>query len=136
MILLDTVALVRLVTAQKFRQTAKARIAEAEAQGQLFVSAITAWELCLLQSLSRTGELIDEDGATFFRSTTANGALQVISVDADIAIESRQLPGDFHKDPADRFIVATARLHDLTLVTSDRAVLDYATSGHVTAIRC
>jgi PIN domain nuclease of toxin-antitoxin system len=52
--------------------------------------------------------------------------VRVIAVDADIAREANELPGDFHGDPADRFIVATARKYNLTILTSDRKIRDYA----------
>ncbi len=51
--------------------------------------------------------------------------VQVISIGAEIAREANELPGDFHGDPADRLIVATARLRNLTLVTSDERLLRY-----------
>ncbi|WP_347239949.1 PIN domain-containing protein [Oscillatoria sp. FACHB-1406] len=41
------------------------------------------------------------------------------------AIESTQLPGEFHKDPADRILVALARRYDILLVTCDRKIIDY-----------
>ena len=34
------------------------------------------------------------------------------------------LPDDFHRDPADRIIVATARVHDATLLTRDKRIID------------
>jgi PIN domain nuclease of toxin-antitoxin system len=43
----------------------------------------------------------------------------------EIAIESTQLPGEFHRDPLDQMIVATARVHDCPLVTSDRKIIEY-----------
>ena len=39
--------------------------------------------------------------------------------------ESPQLPGTFHRDPADQIIVATARVHDLPVLTMDRLRLNY-----------
>lgn len=42
-----------------------------------------------------------------------------------IAVESSRLPAPFHKDPADRLIVATARVHGLTVITSDSKILEY-----------
>ena len=39
--------------------------------------------------------------------------------------EAYALPGAFHKDPADRILVATAREHLLTLVTADERILAY-----------
>lgn len=48
-----------------------------------------------------------------------------LDISIAIAIEAFQLPGSFHKDPADRVIVATARHLGLTVVTSDRKILEY-----------
>jgi PIN domain nuclease of toxin-antitoxin system len=47
------------------------------------------------------------------------------------AIEAYQLPEPFHRDPADRQIVACARLHELTLVTADERILAWK---HVAAL--
>jgi PIN domain nuclease of toxin-antitoxin system len=43
----------------------------------------------------------------------------------------RRAAAPVHKDPADRFIVASARHHRLTLVTGDPMILEYAQNGHV-----
>jgi PIN domain nuclease of toxin-antitoxin system len=43
----------------------------------------------------------------------------------EIALQSYLLPGDFHKDPADRILVATARVLGCTLVTADTLILNY-----------
>jgi PIN domain nuclease of toxin-antitoxin system len=40
-------------------------------------------------------------------------------------VESTQLPGGFHRDPADQIIVATARIYDLPLLTADGRILGY-----------
>ena len=48
-----------------------------------------------------------------------------------ICDEAYRLPGEFHADPADRLLVATARVHRWSIVTADRRILDYR---HVTAI--
>lgn len=49
----------------------------------------------------------------------------------EVALEAYRLPGSFHPDPADRILVATARLHGLTVMTADRQILDYP---HVTCL--
>lgn len=41
-------------------------------------------------------------------------------------VDSTQLPGDFHKDPGDQIIVATARIHDVPLMTEDLKILNYS----------
>jgi PIN domain nuclease of toxin-antitoxin system len=43
----------------------------------------------------------------------------------EIAVESTRLPGEFHRDPADQIIVATARVHNVPLVSSDRKIIAY-----------
>ena len=55
---------------------------------------------------------------------------------ADLLIESQSLPGDIHKDPYDRIIAATAREYGYTVMTRDRALLDYAAQGYLSALAC
>jgi PIN domain nuclease of toxin-antitoxin system len=51
-----------------------------------------------------------------------------------VAVEACYLPDPFHRDPADRLLIATARVAHATLMTRDRRILDYAARGHPTAI--
>ena len=51
--------------------------------------------------------------------------LRVLELTPKVAVESCELPGDFHGDPADRIIVATARVNGATLVTKDQKILKY-----------
>jgi PIN domain nuclease of toxin-antitoxin system len=50
--------------------------------------------------------------------------VRLLPIDQAVARLANNLPGDFHDDPADRFIVATALIHGLTVVTSDRLMID------------
>ena len=52
--------------------------------------------------------------------------IAVIPIDAEIARAANSLPEPFHQDPADRLIVATARLRNLVLITGDDKILQYA----------
>lgn len=52
-------------------------------------------------------------------------AVKFLPVDNDIAMKSANLPSEFHKDPADRMIVATARKLGCVLVTADEKILNY-----------
>ena len=52
-----------------------------------------------------------------------------------MAWEAYNLPGKFHKDPADRILVATARLHNFTLLTADDLILRYAHVKSISARR-
>lgn len=58
--------------------------------------------------------------ATWLRDAASAPGLDVLPLTVEVAIESERLPDDFPSDPADRLIAATARLHDLTLLTADR----------------
>jgi PIN domain nuclease of toxin-antitoxin system len=55
---------------------------------------------------------------------------------ADVLIASSFLPGKPPQDPTDRIIAATARELGATLITRDRALLDYGAQGHVAVLEC
>jgi PIN domain nuclease of toxin-antitoxin system len=56
----------------------------------------------------------------WFNIALAQQGVILISITPAIAIDASNLPGSFHKDPADRIIVATARAYDCPLITVDR----------------
>ena len=51
--------------------------------------------------------------------------IALVPVTAQAAVQSATLPGDFHKDPADRMIVALARERNAVLVTADDKIQRY-----------
>ena len=51
--------------------------------------------------------------------------VQFLAVDNEIAVKAVELPGEFHKDPADRVIVATARKLGAALITADEKIRAY-----------
>ena len=57
--------------------------------------------------------------------------LTILELNSKIALESCNLPGNFHKDPADRIIVATARVNRSPLITKDQKIIEYP---HVTTV--
>jgi PIN domain nuclease of toxin-antitoxin system len=58
-----------------------------------------------------------------------------VPLDAVAAAESTLLPGDPQGDPADRFLMATARVGNLVLATRDRQILDYGKQGYLRVIK-
>jgi len=109
----------------------RASIARALGAGRLHISAISLWELALLASRRRI--VLGKPINLWFEAALADPGPIVQPVGVRVAIESCELPGTFHRDPVDRMIVATARVIDATLMTRDRAILDYAAAGHLTA---
>jgi PIN domain nuclease of toxin-antitoxin system len=59
---------------------------------------------------------------------------RALALSVPAAQEASQLPEPFHRDPADRLLVAQARVDDLLIVTTDRKILAYADAGHVRAL--
>ncbi|WP_116134794.1 type II toxin-antitoxin system VapC family toxin [Trinickia diaoshuihuensis] len=125
MIVLDTHALVWWVTGDStLSKKAKAAIEREIDGGDILVSSISAWEIAML--VDREKLVLSMDVASWLAAVAEIEAVRFIPVDAEIAVKSVELPGDFHKDPADRMIVATARKFAVSLVTKDEKIRDYA----------
>ena len=108
------------------------KIAASSLSNPFHVSAISAWETAMLVNRGRLD--LGEPAVDWLAKAMKHEAWKAIPIDAAIAVEAVNLPGSFHNDPADRFIVATARLNGWALLTADRAILDYSRAGHVKAV--
>jgi len=89
----------------------------------LGVNVISCWEVAKLVEYGRLQLIcpIEE----WMSSALAYPGIQLIELTPQIAIESTKLPGNFHRDPADQIIVATARIFDIPLMTVDGKILNY-----------
>jgi PIN domain nuclease of toxin-antitoxin system len=87
------------------------------------LSAISCWEVAKLVERGRL--MLPVPLAEWMPQALAYPGLRLLELSPEIAIESTQLPGAFHRDPADQIIVATARLLGCPLVTLDQAILGY-----------
>lgn len=124
MIVLDTHVLIWWAAGDPQLSRAARDAIEAEAQdGEILVSAISAWEVAML---AKAGRLALTMEAEVWLDTIAQvRAIRFVPVDVGISIQSVYLPGEFHKDPADRIIVATARRHSAPLISADMKIRDY-----------
>ncbi|MGE0715252.1 MAG: type II toxin-antitoxin system VapC family toxin [Alphaproteobacteria bacterium] len=135
--LLDTCAAIWLAHGDPLAEPAIELIKDAAREGGLLVSPLTAWEIGLLSRPERKQPYrFLPDPKTWFARLMALPTLAVAPFTPDIAIDSTRLPPPLHSDPVDRIIIATARHLDATVVTRDRAILDYAEAGHVRALAC
>lgn len=91
--------------------------------GQIIVSAISAWEIAML--VEREKLVLSMDVGSWLATVAEIEAVRFWAVDVDISVKSVELPGEFHKDPADRMIVATARKLAVPLVTKDEKIRAY-----------
>jgi PIN domain nuclease of toxin-antitoxin system len=111
---------------------ARRAISTALGAGLLRVAAISLWELALLASRSRV--VLGKPTNLWLEEALADPGPIIEPLSTRVAIESCDLPGTIHRDPADRMIVATARVTNAALMTRDRHILDYAAQGHLTAV--
>ena len=133
MILLDTHVLLWLLEDDpRLGAGAKAEVEKNRRVDGVGVSAITPWEVAMLVAKGRL-HLNLEVGIWLDRALSLPG-VDLLAIEPAIAVDSVRLPGVFHADPADRLIVATARHWPATLMTADRAILQYADAGHLEAI--
>ena len=107
-------------------------INRAAASGQLRIAAISVWEAALLASRGRVA--LGRPLAQWITEAVSAPGLSIEPLLPQVAVEACSLPEAFHRDPADRLIVATARVANATLMTRDQRILDYAARGHLTAI--
>ncbi len=88
------------------------------------VSAISLWEIAKLVKVKRLSLPITPE--EWFEKALKYPGIEVLPITPAVAIKSANLPGDFHEDPADQIIVATARVFDCPLVTSDEKIIHYS----------
>ena len=99
----------------------------------LYVSPASAWEIGQLAARRRLSLSME---TTVWWDILLDSGIRLAPMDAAILIASSSLPGARLKDPADRIIVATARMRGYQIMTRDRPILTYAAAGHVQAIAC
>jgi PIN domain nuclease of toxin-antitoxin system len=122
-LLLDTHTWIwRLLDPDRISVDAEAAIADS--QSELFLSPISTWETLIL---ARKGRLaVPQPPREWVLEALQRSAMKTVPLNHGIALRSESLSEFGSEDPADRFLVATALEHDLTLITADRAMHDFA----------
>ena len=118
--------------AQRLPPVARDQLIAWQSGRELYLSATSVWEVARLAADGHVdlGTSVD----AFVAEAMRDSGLQVVQLSTGVLIESTRLPGDLHRDPADRLLVATVREHNLTLVTRDRELLRYGRRGHLRAL--
>ncbi len=91
--------------------------------GEVIISSISAWEISMLIEKGRL--ILSMDVESWLDEVSQIEGVRFMPVDNEIAVKSTVLPGEFHKDPADRMIVAAARKLAIPLVTADKKIIAY-----------
>jgi len=107
-------------------------IREAANAGLVRVSSISIWEVAMLEAKGRLSlsRPIDE----WVRGALGAPGVRLEPISPEIAIESARLPGSRHGDPADRILMATARVLGGRLATCDSEIIDYSRLGHLNVL--
>lgn len=132
-LLLDTHIWIDFLNASpRLRPATIASIDAARATGSAFVSIISIWETALLVHHKRIH--LHSPMAQWTREALQLPGINLLPLTPEIAIHSVDLPEPMHKDPADRILVASARVERLALVTRDRDILAFASSTRLACI--
>ena len=112
--ILDTCALLWLTGGSK--KLSRSTLKEINEASAVYVSAISGFEISLKVGLGKLELSLPVE--EWFRRVTEHHGLAVLPLDLAVCIAAANLP-PIHDDPFDRFIIATAKLNDLTVVTAD-----------------
>lgn len=121
-VLLDTCACLFFAEASDRLSSQTYDLITAE-QTEVYISAVSVAELACLQLKGRIK--INEHWKIWFRRQLDVNGWTCVDLSLEIMEEAWSLPEPIHSDPADRELIATARLERMTLITTDRLILNY-----------
>jgi len=128
-ILLDTHVWVWWLTGHARMTPTLLKHLQAHQPSGLGVSVISCWEVGKLVENGKLTLSVPVD--QWVKQGLAFPGIRLLELTPDIAVASTQLPQPFHRDPADQIIVATARHHNVPILTTDARILAYP---HVTCL--
>ena len=133
-VLLDTHVWIGLLNGDEAlgRSPALRQIERAARSSSIRVSAISVWEVGMLESKGRIH--LPMGCWNWVQQALAWPGISLAPLTPESAVESSRLPGEFHGDPADRIIVATARILPATIITRDERILAYGAGNHVAVL--
>jgi PIN domain nuclease of toxin-antitoxin system len=99
-------------------------ITKSENNNSILISSISVWEIATKQSLNKLQLPLPIH--EWFELAQQPPGTVIEPLSPSDAIDSANLPGDFHKDPADRILVAIARRYDIPLITCGQKILNYS----------
>lgn len=139
--LLDTHTFYWLVTAvDTLSEEALIAIADNQASGTLYVSPITAWELTIAAKKPPHKDppnLGVGTASKWFSDAVAATSSKIIPIKQRIACEAAAVVEETgHKDPGDCYLIATARVRKMPIITRDAAMRDLAAPGYLDVIVC
>lgn len=133
-LLLDTCAILFISNGAGVNDNSDREIGRASSERRLYVSPISAWEIGI--GVAKKKLILPADPLDFFDRFAERIGARLIALSPEILVRSSMLPGEIHGDPMDRILVASARILEMVLVTSDGPILRYGREGHVRTLAC
>ena len=118
---------------ERLRPASIRKLDEARTGAGLVISAISVWEIGMHSARGRIQLAVPL--RDWVERALGVPGIRLAPLDAAVAAESTLLPGLPLGDPADRFLIATARVHGLVLATRDERILEYAKSGFLRVVK-
>lgn len=109
-------------------------VERAAEEGAVRVSAISVWEVAMLEAKGRIS--LSRPVGDWVHAALHAPGVRLLPLSPEIAIESTRLPGAPHGDPADRMLMASARHLGGQLATCDRGILEYSAGGRLKVLSC
>lgn len=135
LVLLDTHAFLWWVDGGHLSASVVDDLTRAMTNEELRFSSVTFWEIGMLEA--KNSYVFSPDFKTWCSNAIEQSGANCLELTANAAILSSRLPDDFHKDPADRLLVASAIDAGATFVTRDAKILDWAArTGAVKVMAC
>lgn len=136
LVVLDTHVWIWMVEGDRAALSAPAieTIERAAKAGAVRVSAISVWEVAMLEARGRIS--LSRPVEDWVDAAVHVPGIRLLPLGPEIAIESTRLPGTPHGDPADRILMASARHLGGQLATCDREILEYSAGGQLKVLNC
>lgn len=118
---------------ERLRPASVKKLDDVRKKDGLLISAISVWEIGA--QLARGRIQLSVPLRDWIDKALDAPGIRFIPLDAAAAAESTLLPGEPHGDPADRFLIATARTQSVVLATRDAQIIDYGKTGFVRVLK-
>ena len=118
--ILDTCALLWLASGNK--KLSRSALKEITRTPVVYVASISGFEIAV--KVARGKLKLPDAPIEWFEKVVEHHGLAVLALDLRHCIAAAELP-PIHNDPCDRFIIAAAKLLELTVVTADERFREY-----------
>lgn len=132
-LILDTHILIWYVEGITLSKAQIELIEKVREKNKLYISAISIWEIVMLENKGKIAFSVNLND--WIDKLLSIPGLNLIDLSVSILIQSCLLPHYEYKDPADRFIIASARTTNAYLLTFDQKIMDYADLGYLKIIQ-